>query len=174
VKNTHCDFSAVIGKVGINPCVEIPATVSACLGGSVYIPVSGTLNGFPIRATLVPVGGGRHRLYINGDMRKQAHVAVGDTIHLVLEFDRQPRPSPMPKQLAVALRENEKARRAFEELPPSRQREILVYLNYLKKPETVQRNVQKVIKFLVDEKKTHAPNSVSGQRPPFSKWHAGR
>jgi hypothetical protein len=67
----RCEFSTQVQKVGINPCVAIPESVSACLGKRGIVPVWGSLNGVEIRATLVPIGGGRHRLYINGEMRKK-------------------------------------------------------------------------------------------------------
>jgi hypothetical protein len=144
-----CEFSATIYKVGVNPYVEVPENVSKCLKKTGYIPVTGTLNGFPIRATLVPVGNGRHRLYINTEMRKKANVTVGDLIHVALVLDTEPREVPMPTAFAAALESNEKAKAAFEKLPPSHQKEILAYLNYLKKPETLKRNIEKVIKSLL-------------------------
>jgi hypothetical protein len=149
-----CEFSATIYKVGVNPYVEVPENVSKCLKKTGYIPVTGTLNGFPIRATLVPVENGRHRLYINTEMRKKANVAVGDLIHLALALDIKPRDAPMPQAFAAALESNEKAKAAFEKLPPSHQKEILVYLNYLKKPETLKRNIEKVINFLLKQEPT--------------------
>ena len=108
MKKESCDFSAVIGEVGVNPCVDVPESDSSCLKASGYIPVAGALNGFPIRATLVPVGNGRHRLYVNAEMRKRAGVAVGDLIHLALALDTKPRDAPMPKAFAAALESNEK------------------------------------------------------------------
>jgi hypothetical protein len=149
-KETH-EFSAKIYKVGINPAVDLPEDVSRCLKKTGYIPVTGTLNGFPIRATLVPVGNGRHRLYINAEMRKKANVTVGNLIHLALALDTKPRDAPMPQAFAAALESNEKAKAAFEKLPPSHQKEILVYLNFLKKPETLQRNIAKVISILLKQ-----------------------
>ena len=89
-------------------------------------------------------------------MRKKADVAVGDMIHLTLALDTEPREIPMPTAFAAALESNEKAKAAFEKLPPSHQKEILTYLNYLKKPETLKRNVEKVMKSLL---KTQA-NSI--------------
>jgi hypothetical protein len=144
------DFSAVINKVGINPFIDVPEHVSAFFGKRSYVPVSGTLNGVAIRATLVPVGKGRHRLYINDEMRKKANVTVGDRIRLSLSIDTEPREAPMPKEFAEALKKSEKARMVFENLSPSRQREILVYLNYLKKPESLRRNIEKVIRLLAE------------------------
>ena len=143
-----CEFSAVIGKIGINPYVSVPERVTTRLKKRGYIPVSGSLNGIPIRSTLVPVKGGQHRLYVNGEMRKKAQVDVGDEIRLSLTFDEEKREIKMPEEFTLALQKNEKAKAAFERLPPSRQREILAYLNFLKKPESLKRNIDKVITIL--------------------------
>jgi hypothetical protein len=144
-------FSAKVYKLGVNPCVDVPQRVSRAFGKRGYVPVKGALNGHAIRATLVPKGGGRHRLYLNGDMRQRAGVEVGDRVDLVLDLDTRPRSVPMPKELAAALRQNRNARAAFESLPASRQKEILVYLNWLKRPETLQRNIDKVVAGLLKQ-----------------------
>ncbi|NIS81617.1 MAG: DUF1905 domain-containing protein, partial [Anaerolineales bacterium] len=68
------EFFAQIYKLGINPCVDVPTRVSEAFGVRGNVPVVGTLNDVEIRSTLVPIGGGRHRLYINTDMRKRANV----------------------------------------------------------------------------------------------------
>jgi uncharacterized protein YdeI (YjbR/CyaY-like superfamily) len=85
-------------------------------------------------------------------MRKKANVTVGDQVHLALALDTKPRKVPMPPAFAAALKDNEKAKAAFEKLSPSHQKEILAYLNYLKKPETLERNIKKVIKSLLEPK----------------------
>ena len=59
----------------------------------------------------------------------------------------------MPRELVEALESNEKARTAFERLPPSHQKEILDYLNFLKKPESLERNIEKVIRSLLEAEK---------------------
>ena len=138
-------FSARIYKLGINPCVDVPQEVSQAFAKRGYIPVRGKLNGFPIRATLVPMGGGRHRLFLNGAMRKQANVGVGDLVSLVLEVDVQSRLVSVPAEFAAALEEHAAAKVAFARLTPSRQKEILAYLNWVKQPETLKRNIDKVI-----------------------------
>ncbi len=143
VEDQH--FTATVYTLGINPCVDVPPRVSAAFGKKGYVPVAGTLNDQPIRATLVPKGGGRHRLYLNGDMRQRAKVEVGDRVHLVVRLDTRPRQVSMPAELAVALKQNPKAKVAFEQLTPSRQKEILTYLNALKQPESLQRNIEKLI-----------------------------
>jgi hypothetical protein len=120
------EFSATITKVGINPCVEIPQEASEAFGRRGNIPVSGTLNGLPISSTLVPVG-------------------VGDTVTVSLDIDPEPREIPVPKELQKALEGNPEAKKAFNGLTRPRRRDILAYLNSLKRKESLERNVKKVL-----------------------------
>jgi hypothetical protein len=142
-------FSARIFKVGINPCVDAPARVSAVLGKKGYIPVKGTLNGKPFKAGLVSLGNGRHRLYINGPMRKAAGVDTGDTVTVILDHDSEPRKLPIPAKFKQALDANLKAKKVWGNLTPSRRKEILSYLNNLKQPESLERNITRTLKHLL-------------------------
>ena len=142
-------FSVLVYKLGINPCVDVPEEVSKTFGIRGFVPVKGTLNGHRLQANLVPMGGGRHRLYLNGEMRVRAGVSVGDRVDIVLEVDREPRQAPVPARLAEALAENPAAKAAFERLTSSRRKEILDYLNWLKRPETLQRKINDVIASLI-------------------------
>ncbi len=144
-------FLAVIYKQGINPCVDVPEHLSQVLGKKGYIPVRGTLNGQPFQATLVPVKNNPYRLFINGEMRKSANVDVGDEISVVLEFDARPREIPIPEVFAQALDQNPQARAVYERLTPSRRKDILLYMNSLKKPESLQKVIDRVIKDLLGE-----------------------
>jgi hypothetical protein len=138
-------FSASVYKAGINFAVDVPETVSLGFDICGHIPVVGTVNGLPIRTTLVPVGGGRHRMFLNGEIRKKAGVGDGDTVEIAVELDREPRVQPVPLEFAEALAKNEKAKEAWEKLPPSHKNEILAYLNSLKSPEALKRNVVRAI-----------------------------
>lgn len=137
-------FSAKIGKVGINPCVDVPKDISDAFGIRGNITVKGFVNHFPFRSTLVPIGDGYHRLYINTEMRRGAAVDVGSTVSISIEFDSAPREYPIPKALLDALREND-LREEFESLTRARRRDILAYLNSLKRPDSMRKNVEKVI-----------------------------
>ncbi len=145
-------FSAVIYKQGINPCVDVPERVSQVFQRTGYIPVRGTLNTHPFQATLVPVRNGKYRLYINGKMRKQAGVDVGDEIKIELEYDTQKRTIPIPRAFEQALKQNPKARSEFERLTTSRRKDILLYMNALKKPESLQKVIDRVKKSLMAKK----------------------
>lgn len=147
-------FSAKIYKLGINPCVDVPRRVSQAFGLRGYVRVKGLLNNQPIQATLVPKGDFTHRLFLNADMRKRAEIDVGDTARLVLDMDERPRIIPVPKELASAFKENPEASAAFDELTPSRRKEILAYLNWIKRPETLKRNIDRTIAMLLKQAKS--------------------
>lgn len=149
-------FSARIFKLDINPCVDVPERIVQKLLRVAKkergpIPVKGRLNGKPFKTTVVKYRGA-WRLYLNTYMRTDAGVDVGDRVNVTLELDTKPRIVPRPKEFAQALDQNPAAKAAFANSPPSHQREILIYLNWVKKPETLQRNIDKAIAHLLGQK----------------------
>jgi hypothetical protein len=145
-------FSAEVGKIDINPYVEVPDDVLMKLQQEAEkakgpIPVRGRLQGKPFLANVIRYRG-MWRLYLNTEMRRAANVDVGDQVTVGLQFDAAPRTVPVPRKFALALSKNKSAKAAFEQLAPSRQKEILRYLNSLKQPETLGRNIEKVIQHL--------------------------
>jgi len=144
-------FSAKIYKVGINSCVDVPERVSKAFGKRGYVPVEGKLNGHQIRATLVPKGGGCHRLYINGEMRRAAGVATGDKVNLVLWIDTKSREIPVPEDLAEALRATRGTLEAFEKLSPSHRRELLKWVLDAKRSETRERRIRRTVDHVLQQ-----------------------
>jgi hypothetical protein len=148
-------FTATIYKVGINPCVKVPFRITKQMAPvKGYIPVKGTINGHPFIQTLVPVKNAEYRLYVNGPMLKGSQTKNGDTARFIIEQDFTPRGVEtyrVPKSFTKRLNE-EHLRRTFKLLTPTRQKEILKYLNYLKTEEALARNIEKVIEGL--KKKT--------------------
>ncbi len=144
-------FKATIYKVGINPCVKVPFHISQKMKPvKGYIPVKGTINGYPFIQTLVPIKNAEYRLYVNGPMLKGSRTKNGDKAMFVIEQDVAPRTVeayPMPTAFKKRLDE-ENLYQKFKQMTPSRQKEVLKYLNYLKTDEALTRNVEKVIKGL--------------------------
>lgn len=149
-------FSAIIRKIGINPYVYLPDDV---LGGLFEqagrskgpIPVRGRINGKRFIQTLVKYEG-VWRLYINGEMRRAANVDVGDQVRIKIEFDPALRVEPIPPKFTKALAKNKAAKAAFQNLIPSRQKEILRYLNSMKTETSLERNIEKTIQHLLGGK----------------------
>lgn len=145
-------FSAKIYKIGVNPVVDPPDNLLNSIFEQVGrskspIPVRGLLNGAEFIQTLVKYQGS-WRLYINGEMLKASGLKVGDTAHVEIEFDSRSREVPVPKRFADALKNDTQAKTAYEKLSPSRQKEILRYLGFLKTDESLVKNVKRVISHL--------------------------
>ena len=81
-------------------------------------------------------------------MRDAAAAKVADMVSVTLKPDTGSRELAMPEALLRALDQNDKAKAAWELLSPSQRREILTYLNFLKTPDALQRNVKKTIEKL--------------------------
>ena len=115
------------------------------------IPVKGKLNGKPFTQTLVKYSGA-WRLYLNTPMRKAAGIDVGDTANVDLDFDSKSRIISEHPKLKAAFKKNKTAKKAFDLLPPSRQKEIMRYINHLKTDASVKKNISRVLQHLTNKK----------------------
>jgi hypothetical protein len=136
-------FSATIYKIGINPVVEVPARISRASGRRGCVPVTVTLGGQRFPANLVPVGGGRHRLYLNLPMRQAADRDDGDRITIHLKADGASRVLPTPPDLARAL--GAKGRGELLKTTASHRNEIIRWITAAKTPGTRARRIAKVV-----------------------------
>ena len=146
-------FRAEIFIIGVIPYVTRPsallqAVMKAAKKERGPIPVRLCINKIYFTQTLVKYAG-EWRLYLNGPMRKAAGKDVGDHITIAIEYDAAERVTPLHPQLQEALTKNKEAKDKFESLPPSRQKEIARYINNLKSEETVERNVERAVEFLL-------------------------
>lgn len=145
-------YKARIFIIGVNPYVLVPAPVLKAIFKQAgkdkgTIPVRGTLDGHPYIQTLVKYSG-KWRLYLNTPMRKAAKKDVGDTTKVEIEFDPVERVIPIHPEFLKALQANKKAKESFEKLSPSRQKEIVRYISFLKSEEALHRNITRAIRFL--------------------------
>lgn len=81
-------------------------------------------------------------------MRKIACKDVGEFIDINIEYDEEKRTTPMHKKFELALNKHKNAKDCFINLPPSKQKEILRYLNNLKTEESLEKNIKRAINFL--------------------------
>ncbi len=141
-------FKAKIYRLGTYQYVDVPTPISTAFGKRGHVPVVCQLNGHTFQTSLTPNGGGTHRLFLNGKMRKQARVAAGDTIEISLAIDTVSREQTLPDDLAEALRENDLLE-AFNHWQPSKRRIFLAWIKEAKAEETRLRRAEHMVQRLI-------------------------
>jgi Bacteriocin-protection, YdeI or OmpD-Associated len=141
---------------GVNPYVMVGAREASRLNRDWRgpMPVCFWVNGRSDktwRINLMPVGDGRFRLYLDGDVRRESSLHVGDVLDIEARFDEEYTGGPlhpMPAWFDSALSRSKAAKRRWDRLSPSRQKEILRYFAQLKSPEARDRNLERAIHVL--------------------------
>lgn len=128
--------------------LHFPLDIERTFGTRGRVPVSGTINGFKFRSSLMPMGG-KHYLCINSAMQAGAKAGPGDAARFVMERDDKPRTVAVPPTLKKALAANPKARAVFEKLSYSHRKEYAQWIGQAKQPETVQRRLKKLVPLLL-------------------------
>lgn len=162
-------FSAVIRIYNGNPYIAVGAGRAKRLkpGWRRPLPVRVRVNGKPDppwRINMMPRGDGSFYLYLHGAVRKASGTQVGDRVAVEVEFDREYRRGPMhpmPAWFRVPLSKNAKARKAWDALIPSRKKEILRYLSWLKSTEARERNVRRALRVLSGKRERYMARSWS-------------
>lgn len=145
-------FKAHIELIGINPYVSLTDKVLLKLFKEAGkdkgpIQIRGSINGKAYKQTLVRFKGA-WRLYINTSMLKDSPKRIGELIEVTIGFDPEERTiTPHPKFI-TALNRHKEAKKVFDSLRPSLQKEILRYLANLKTEDSVDKNILKAIDFL--------------------------
>ena len=138
-------FSALIERVeNINFLVRVPAATVEWFDAPGFIPVLGLIEHLGVRATLVPKPANHHSLYLNAAMRDALEVGEGDSVVVTLWHDRSDRGPVLPADVTAAL-DARGLSGAFDALPPSHQREYLVWIEDAKRSDTRSRRVLTMI-----------------------------
>jgi hypothetical protein len=131
--------------------MPIPLDIPKIFGTRGRVPVRGTINGFPFRTSISPMGG-RHLMTVNKTMREGAKADQGDTVSVVLERDDQPREVEVPVELAQAL-VKAKVAKQFDEMSYSCRKEYCAWVADAKKDETRERRIAKAVEMIREKKK---------------------
>jgi uncharacterized protein DUF1905/bacteriocin resistance YdeI/OmpD-like protein len=138
-------FSASIYKVGLIRYVDVPREISTKFGSSPHVPVIGTVDGVPVRTTLVSRGKGAYRMAIHGDIRKKLRVDCGAVVEVAIQVDEESREPVLPPALVLALRNAPKAQRRFRGVTTALRRQIVRYLTAVKSQEALERRVSRFV-----------------------------
>ncbi|GAB3232784.1 hypothetical protein GCM10027346_20260 [Hymenobacter seoulensis] len=116
--------------------VVVPPLVLEALGGKSIKRVVGTLNGHPIRLSLLPQTGGGRYLMLNKDLCYAASVQVGQQVTLMLAPDPEPDRVDIPDELSEAFAAWPEAGLGFEKLSASMRRAVVQHITTARQPET--------------------------------------
>jgi len=150
------EFTALIQLRGINPYVLISKEQAAQLQPNWRkpMPVLVQVNGQPTEPwhiNMMPVGNGEFYLYLHENVRKASNTKVGDKVTVALKFDATYKNGPlhpMPSWLQEKLAANDIAQRNWDNLSPSRQKEILRNFASLKSEDARMRNMERALQVL--------------------------
>lgn len=134
----------------MNVALDVPVAVSEAFGVRGHVPVVGTVDGEALTATLVPVGGGRHRLFLNSATRQAIGKGAGDAVEIRIRLDASDRTPETPPELQKALAE-EGATAAWKALAPSRRKEMLVWLADAKRDQTRSARLGRIVQNAIEE-----------------------
>lgn len=148
-------FTATLDIIGINPFVFLPNEIldeifKTSGKNKSPIPVKGTVNGKEFKQNLMKYLG-EWRLYINLTMLKNSPKRIGEVLEIIVEFDDSERTVSIHSDLEIAIKENPLALENFEKLTHSGKAELIRYINNLKTEKSIQRNINKIIKYLIGE-----------------------
>jgi hypothetical protein len=129
-----------------------PFDVEKTFGTRGRVPVRGTINGFPFRSSLMPMGG-CHRMVVNKTIRDGAAVKAGDTVSVVMERDEAPRTVDPPALLKKELAKSKAAQMNWERQSFSNKKEMARAILDVKQEETRARRLAKVMDVLKNGKR---------------------
>ena len=156
MQDAKLTFSATIHKLGINPCVDVPASIVAALlrmanKKNTPVQVKCDLNGTVFDANVVRYMG-NWRLYLNTPVRKSAKKDVGDTIKIKISYDPTIRMPPTPDAFRQALRDDKNAQTAWRLRPTPKRREILQALSDKKNDAELAHGIAETIELLLKKR----------------------
>jgi hypothetical protein len=140
VKITGKEMSAVSAII---PPIDVPEI----FGTRGRVPVKGTINGFPFRSSLMPMGG-CHMMPVNKALCAGAGTKPGDVVQVIMERDAEERTVEPPPELAKELTKSKAAQERWKKLSFTHKKEMANSIAGAKQEETRKRRLAKVMHVL--------------------------
>jgi len=143
----------LVGQEGSSvAAVNAPFDVKEVFGTIARVPVRGTINGFPFRSSLMPMGG-CHYMAVNRTMREGANCKAGDTVSVVMERDTALRVVEVPAALKKALAKSKTAQANWKKYSFSNQKEMALAITGARQEETRARRLARIMNIIKTGKK---------------------
>jgi hypothetical protein len=141
------------GPNGAWTFLPIPFDVEQKFGTRARVAVAGTINNQPFRNSLMPGGDGTHSMMVSKELQAGARASAGDLVAVVMDIDKAERKVEVPEEFRTALKRAPAAKKFFEQLSYSRQKEFTDWIAGAKRPETKSARVGKSIERLLRKEK---------------------
>ena len=152
-------------EIGVVAALTPPFDVFEVFGTRARVPVRGTINGYPFRSSLMPMGdclqekgnsskpSSSHMMPVRKSLRDGAGVKPGDTVSVVMERDEDKRTVEAPPLLKKELAKSKTAQANWQRLSFTNQKEIAASISGAKQEETRLRRLAKAMDILKTGKK---------------------
>lgn len=142
-------FIAVLELAGKTATgIHVPDEAVAQLDAGKRPPVRVSLNGFAYRTTVAPMGGAFF-IPVAREIREGAGLTAGETVHVEMTLDTEPRTVDVPADFQAALDAVPGASERFDKLAYSHRKEHVRAIEDAKTPETRARRIAKAIEMLL-------------------------
>ena len=136
-------------------CVDVPRNTSKSLrdaagGNRQHLAVLGTVEGLPLKSTLLPRGGGAYRLHIHSNIWRKLRIDAGAIVEVMLQVDKEPRDPALPPDFAAGLAEEPPALATFYSLTPALRRQIIRYVDQAKHARTREKRIRLLSKRMLE------------------------
>ncbi len=125
-----------------------------------FPPVVATVGGVERATTLVRRSDGGLRLFLHDKLRKAAGADTGDVVQVDLRIDDSPL-LPIPDDVMRVAESVDGGLEAVELLPPGLRRQLLVFLEEAKRPETRRKRLARVRELLDERAARHRQNLLA-------------
>ncbi|MFH1940790.1 MAG: YdeI/OmpD-associated family protein [bacterium] len=142
------EFDAVIEKGhGGGAFVKIPFDVFDIFGTRGQVKVKAAFDGVFYRGSIAPMGG-CHILGVTQSIRTEIGKSMGESVHVTLELDTEPRVVEVPDALRAALEMHPCAKEHFKKMSYTNRKEVALWVSDAKKEETRERRLIQAIEKL--------------------------
>lgn len=144
------EFDGVIVKSderGSGAFVFFPFDLEKTFGTKGQVKIKCEFDGAPYKGSIVNMGGGPC-IGVLKVIREQLGKQAGDTVHVKLWKDEEPRIVEVPEELQEAFKGNPREQEVFEKLSYSHKREYVQWIESAKRAETRSERIRKTIQML--------------------------
>ena len=158
-ETTHEFDLQILGHDGMDVgFFELPMDVPKIFGRRGQVKIVATFDGEPYRGSLAPmtmpgISESRHVLILLKEIRRKIGKGVGDTVHVTIKEDTEPRIVEVPNDLAAQFLVNPTLEASFKKLSFTNQKEYARWITEAKRPETRDNRVAATIEKLTAGKR---------------------